>query len=56
VEKRTRDGNFLPTRWFVWGADISGTLEGAGGIGGLVAILEEDASGNVIIWTFCGEH
>jgi RHS repeat-associated protein len=41
LEERWRDGTELPRRWFQWGADVSGTLEGAAGIGGLVAILEE---------------
>lgn len=45
MEDRTRTVNgtatSLPRRWFHWGADLSGTLEGAGGIGGLVAIIEE---------------
>jgi RHS repeat-associated protein len=34
-------------RWFQWGADLSGTLDGAGGIGGLVGIIEEDGAGVV---------
>jgi len=34
-------------RWFQWGADLSGTLDGAGGIGGLVGIIEEDGAGLV---------
>jgi RHS repeat-associated protein len=34
-------GNVAARRWFQWGADLSGTREGAGGIGGLVAIIEE---------------
>jgi RHS repeat-associated protein len=33
-------------RWFQWGPDVSGTLAEAGGIGGLMAIYEEDYSGN----------
>jgi hypothetical protein len=41
LEERMRDGVDLPRRWFQWGADLSGTLEGAGGIGGLVAVIEE---------------
>ncbi len=41
LEERSRDGRILYKRWFQWGADLSGTLDGAGGIGGLVAIIEE---------------
>jgi RHS repeat-associated protein len=47
----------LPARWFQWGVDRSDTLDGAGGIGGLMAIYEEggrtllpidDGLGNII--------
>jgi RHS repeat-associated protein len=34
-------------RWFQRGVDVSGTVEGAGGINGLVAILEENATGGI---------
>ena len=47
LEQRTKDGVNLGRRWFQRGADLSGTLDGAGGIGGLVAIIEEDAAGVV---------
>ena len=29
-----------PIRTYVWGLDISGSLQGAGGVGGLLAILD----------------
>jgi RHS repeat-associated protein len=43
------------TNWFVWGLDLSGTLQGAGGVGGLLAEVKDgvpyfsayDANGNV---------
>jgi|GEM_PF-1756731 len=35
-------------RWFQWGPDRSGTLDGAGGIGGLMAIHEEDTGGQLV--------
>lgn len=47
MEERRRDGQLIDRRLFQWGADLSGTLDGAGGIGGLVAIIEEKASGQV---------
>ena len=34
------------TNWFVWGLDLSGTLQGAGGVGGLLAVTHSDASGS----------
>ena len=48
LEERTVNGVALGRRWFQWGADVSGTLEGAGGIGGLLAITEENAAGTAI--------
>lgn len=46
MEERTKQVaggllQMLPRRWFQWGPDLSGTLDEAGGIGGLVAIHEE---------------
>lgn len=40
-EERTVNGVAQARRWFVWGMDLSGSLGGAGGIGGLVSIREE---------------
>ena len=39
--------NSLPwlRQWYVWGADESGTLDGAGGVGGLVMISDSTPSG-----------
>ncbi len=44
-EIRRKNGAVSSRRWFQWGVDLSGTLDGAGGIGGLVAIIEENAAG-----------
>ena len=41
------DGNNVLTKSYVWGADISGTLHGASGIGGLLMINEAGASYHV---------
>jgi RHS repeat-associated protein len=41
MQEQYVDGLLTRRRWFQWGADISGTLEDAAGIGGLVAIYEE---------------
>ena len=43
------------TNYYVWGLDLSGSLQGAGGIGGLIAAIQDgdvyfpcyDANGNV---------
>lgn len=40
------DGNNLPLRTYTWGIDISGSEQGAGGVGGLLAT----ASGNMIYY------
>jgi RHS repeat-associated protein len=40
-----KTGEPITRRWFQWGPDLSGTLDGAAGIGGLVAIHEEDRFG-----------
>jgi RHS repeat-associated protein len=57
MEERTLNGAALPRRWFVWGRDVSGSIGGAGGIGGLVSIKEDggrtllpmdDGLGNII--------
>jgi RHS repeat-associated protein len=53
------DGNNNLIRSYLWGQDLSGTLQGAGGIGGLILIGEAgnsylpgyDGSGNVIALT-----
>jgi RHS repeat-associated protein len=50
-----RDGNNQAQATYIWGQDLSGSLEGAGGIGGLVARIDSggttyyhcDGSGNV---------
>jgi RHS repeat-associated protein len=52
-----RDGNNIPLVTYTWGPDLSGSLEGAGGIGGLLARTDHgngttayyhaDATGNI---------
>ena len=32
------DGNNSPVYSFAWGTDLSGTMQGAGGIGGLISM------------------
>src|SRR5262249_31730690 len=41
-----RDGDNNPTVSYTWGRDLSGTLEGAGGIGGLLARSHGYSGGN----------
>jgi RHS repeat-associated protein len=36
------DTNNLLLQWFVWGSDLSGTLDGAGGVGGLLALAHNN--------------
>lgn len=38
------DDSGAPARTFTWGVDLSGTLQGAGGVGGLLAILDLQSS------------
>jgi RHS repeat-associated protein len=40
-----RDAN-SPIRQYTWGLDLSGTLEGAGGVGGLLAVTDHSQGGN----------
>ena len=57
MEERTRAGLVLPRRWFLWGRDLGGKQTTAGGVGGLVAVIEEakrtllpvnDGEGNIV--------
>ncbi len=47
------DGNLVPKQTFLWGADLSGGLEGAGGVGGLVA-MSDVVNGATCGYTFDG--
>ncbi|WP_222427694.1 phospholipase effector Tle1 domain-containing protein [Desulfobotulus alkaliphilus] len=55
VEEIRLAGGKEESRYFVWGLDLSQSLQGAGGVGGLLAMVEEggshlyayDANGNV---------
>jgi len=51
---------------YIWGLDLSGTLQGAGGVGGLLAVTSHgsssatffpsfDGNGNITAWTKSGE-
>ena len=54
-EITTPNGQSSATKTYVWGLDLSQSLEGAGGIGGLIAVIDNgtihyycyDANGNV---------
>lgn len=48
---------FIPQSTYLWGTDLSGTLQGAGGVGGLLQVTDEtgstyspyyDANGNIV--------
>ena len=45
LEVQLHNGVLIRKRWFQWGPGLTGTTEGAGGIGGLEAIIEEWPSG-----------
>jgi hypothetical protein len=45
LEHYTDNEGASGARWFHWGRDLSGELEQAGGIGGLLAIIDERAGG-----------
>lgn len=40
IKEITRIGGSDTNHYFVWGLDISQTLQGAGGVGGLLAMVE----------------
>jgi len=54
-------GGATVTNIYIWGLDLSGTLQGAGGVGGLLAVLRNgtryfpcyDANGNVTDYVDC---
>ena len=43
IEEITRRGNAESSRYFVWGLDVSQSLQGAGGIGGLLCMADANA-------------
>jgi len=55
AQEITREGGSDTSRYFVWGLDLSQSLQGAGGVGGLLAMVDGanayhycfDANGNV---------
>ena len=57
VSEQSASGGNLTTNSYVWGLDLSGSLQGAGGVGGLLAVTAEtngthfaasDGNGNVV--------
>lgn len=55
IEEITLEGAVETSRYFVWGLDLSQSLQGAGGVGGLLAVVDQgvtyhvnyDGNGNV---------
>jgi RHS repeat-associated protein len=43
IRERTYSQTHTLTNTYIWGLDLSGSLQGAGGIGGLLAILSSDS-------------
>jgi RHS repeat-associated protein len=60
-------GTFTRTKSYTWGLDLSGKLQGAGGVGGLLAVTVHngfsrtnycpsyDGNGNIVAWTLEGQ-
>ena len=48
VQETVRSSLSIVTNHFVWGLDLSGTLQGAGGIGGLIAWSRSDTTTNFL--------
>ncbi len=47
-ETTTPAASASTTRFYVWGLDLSQSLQGAGGVGGLVAMLDDNATYNYL--------
>jgi RHS repeat-associated protein len=47
------NGNGTPIRTYMWGTDLSGSMEGAGGVGGLLSMRDE-ATGKVYNYCYDG--
>ncbi|MCI5135996.1 MAG: RHS repeat-associated core domain-containing protein, partial [Candidatus Electrothrix sp. AW2] len=55
IEERITENGVQATKTYAWGSDLSGTMQGAGGVGGLLAVTDgtgtytaaSDANGNV---------
>ena len=45
-ETMTPEGGAQTTKHYIWGLDLSQTLQGAGGVGGLIAVVEEPLDGD----------
>lgn len=50
TEDGENEGEFIatPDRTYLWGKDLSGTMQGAGGVGGLLALWDESADGDPV--------
>lgn len=44
VKELTNENSQLETRYYLWGLDLSGSLQGAGGIGGLLSSIQDHGS------------
>jgi RHS repeat-associated protein len=51
--QNSRSSSVLSTNFYVWGLDLSGSLQGAGGIGGLVsAVLDGPSSNSMVFYAY----
>ena len=44
IQELTHSQTYTLTNSFVWGLDLSGSLQGAGGVGGLLAVVKDSAT------------
>src|SRR5690606_37260139 len=50
------DGSDDLVRSYIWGLDMSGTGQGAGGIGGLLAVVDHTGMAPVTYWVACDHN
>ena len=56
VREQSASGGNMATNWFAWGLDLSGSLQGAGGIGGLLSAQLIDpttSNSTTVVYTYC---